>query len=89
MEYKKIKDSGRMITSTDSEPRYGQIMLNTQESSKKERNTEREDYNLVMALVMKELSSIMKYQDMAYTSGQTKEFTRENGLEIRCKEKEL
>ena len=49
----------------------------------------KEDYNLVMALAMMELSLIMKYQDMVYTFGQTKEFMKENGWEIKCKEKEF
>ena len=89
MEYKKIKDSGRMITNTDMEPRYGQITLNILENSRKERSMEKGDYNLVMALAMMELSLIMKYQDMVYTFGQTKEFMKENGSEIKCKEKEF
>ena len=61
------------------EPRYGQIMLNIRENSRKERSMAKEDYNLVMALAMMELSLIMKYQDMVYTFGQTKESMKENG----------
>lgn len=83
-----IMEIGLMINNMVSEWNPGQMVQNMKETTLMERKKARVSLLLLTAATMKVSSNRMKYAAMESTTGQTVSNTTDNGVIIKCMEKE-
>lgn len=74
-----MKDNGRMIFKMARELKHGQMELNTRDSTKRERDMEKDLCNFRMVQNMRVRLRIMKLMDLDVIHGRMEKFTKDNG----------
>ena len=80
---------GQMISNMDSVWNHGQTELSMKETIQTVRKKERESLHLPMGVTMRVNSNKMKFVDMETITGLMVNNMKENGVTIKCTEKEL
>jgi hypothetical protein len=83
-----MTESGKMISNTVTVWNHGQMVRDTKETMKMERNMDRELYISWMEVSTKESSNLTKSMGMENTNGQTVKPTMEIGSKTRCTDKD-